>query len=93
LSLAAAGLNVLYSIYVVLVSFTQDVERGWTSMSLQVSGMFFLTLVVLAALSEFMIFLHKSLSQEPKSIILGEVTSPAIKSDRALNVETRIDLP
>lgn len=85
-SLLAAGLNLLYTFYVLGVSLTQEVERGWTSMSLQISGMFLITLLVLAALVEFLIFMQKSLNRDPDSLIIGEVNSPDNSFTKAVNV-------
>jgi hypothetical protein len=60
LALAGAGLNVAYSIYVLAVSATLKVTPGWTSMSLQISGMFLLVSLVLSLMCEFLIFLYRS---------------------------------
>ena len=85
-SLLAAGLNLLYTFYVLGVSLTQEVERGWTSMSLQISGMFLITLLVLAAIVEFLIFMQKSLNRDPDSLIIGEVNSPDNSFTKSVNV-------
>jgi glycosyltransferase involved in cell wall biosynthesis len=54
LGLLAGLLDLLYAGYVVAVYLTKtDVAPGWTTTSLQLSGMFFLLFVILAVLSEY----------------------------------------
>lgn len=50
----AGALNLLYACYVVIVNLSLDsIERGWTTLSLQSSLMFFLLFLILAVLSEY----------------------------------------
>lgn len=86
LALAGAALNLIYSIYVVLVSITETVARGWTSMSLQLSGMFLLISLVLAAMCEFLIYSQRSLSKESPYFVQGIYTSPVKGTLSDLNV-------
>lgn len=54
LGVAAATLNLLYAFYVVGVNlFAKHVAEGWTTLSLQISGMFFVAFLVLAVLCEY----------------------------------------
>lgn len=54
--LFGAGINVLYSFYVVLIFlFKADVAPGWVTLSLQQSGMFFLISLVLLLLAEYVL--------------------------------------
>jgi polyisoprenyl-phosphate glycosyltransferase len=54
LGLAASSLNLLYMVYVVgIYLFKDQVAEGWTTMSLQMSFMFFLLFLIAAALSEY----------------------------------------
>ena len=92
LAIGAAVLNVFYSVYVLTVGLTQDVERGWTSMSLQVSGMFFLTMLVLATLSEFLIFMKRSLEPQGHSTILKEVSNQNSIEKASPNVEATLQV-
>jgi hypothetical protein len=51
--LLGSGLSLLYSLYVVLVYlFKSDIQPGWTTMSLQVSGLFALVFLMLSLLGE-----------------------------------------
>jgi polyisoprenyl-phosphate glycosyltransferase len=62
--LLGAALNLLYAIYVVTIYLTKpNVAQGWTTLSLQQSGMFFFVCLILAVLSEYV------------GTILGEVRS------------------
>jgi glycosyltransferase involved in cell wall biosynthesis len=50
----AGVLNLIYAFYVVIIQLSRDnVAAGWTTLSLQSSGMFFLLFVILAMLSEY----------------------------------------
>ena len=61
--LGAVG-NLLYAFYVVGVYFVKtDVASGWTTLSLQQSGMFFFICLILAVMGEYL------------GVILGEVRS------------------
>jgi dolichol-phosphate mannosyltransferase len=54
LGLAASALNLLYVVYVVVTYlFKAHVQEGWTTTSLQLSGMFFLLFSILTVLSEY----------------------------------------
>jgi dolichol-phosphate mannosyltransferase len=54
LGLLASFLNLLYMGYVVTIYLTRShVAEGWTTTSLQVSGMFFLLFVIMSVLSEY----------------------------------------
>lgn len=62
--LLGAFLNLLYAAYVVTIYFIKPtVAAGWTTLSLQLSGMFFFVCLILAVLSEYV------------GTILGEVRS------------------
>lgn len=88
LALIGAALNLMYSLYVVLVSLTEPVTRGWTSMSLQLSGMFLLISLVLAAICEFLIFSQRSLAQESPYFVQKISTSPVKGTLSELNIAT-----
>ena len=54
IGLAAAGANVLYMVYVVMVYILKDeIMEGWTTLSLQSSGQFLFITLILAAVSEY----------------------------------------
>lgn len=88
LSLFGAGANFLYSIYVLLVYwFGTDISEGWTSMSLQISGMFFLISLVLFVLGEYILYLVEQRDETPKYYIAQELTSARILRHEKLNIE------
>lgn len=86
ISLTGAAVNLIYSVYVLVVALTERVTPGWTSMSLQLSGMFFLVTVVLASLSEFLIYLQRQGSSEAKYFIRSQLTSRRTGFAEQLNV-------
>jgi glycosyltransferase involved in cell wall biosynthesis len=54
LGLVASTLNLLYAVYVVAIYlFKPHVQEGWTTTSLQLSGMFFLLFAIVTVLSEY----------------------------------------
>lgn len=86
-SLLAGFLNVLYAGYVVLIYlFKDDVAEGWTTLSLQISGMFFLFSIVLALLSEYVIRIFQGGLGRPAYHVAREFRSPAITREERLNV-------
>jgi hypothetical protein len=91
LALSGAILNVVYSIYVLASSLTGPVSQGWTSMSLQISGMFLLVSLVLAVMCEFLIFLYQSTSQTDRYFIARELNSPHSGLSKRLNVVSEQD--
>ena len=86
-SLLAGFLNVLYAGYVVAIYlFKDDVAEGWTTLSLQISGMFFLFSIVLALLSEYVIRIFQGGLGRPAYHVAREVRSPALSREARLNV-------
>jgi hypothetical protein len=85
-ALVAAFLNLVYSIYVLTVSATQEVERGWTSMSLQISGMFFLISLVLSLISEFLIFMYRAIGSDEPTFVKNEIVSRQVGLAGKLNI-------
>lgn len=92
LSLFGAVANVIYACYVLVVGLVkQDVEPGWVSVSLQLSGMFFLISLVLLVLGEYILQMA-ALSNEAPDYHLGqEFTSSQIINRERLNVEVVTD--
>jgi hypothetical protein len=93
LALLGAGVNVLYSMYVLFTSLTSSVSEGWTSMSLQISGMFLLTSLVLSMICEFLIYSQQSRFPGSKYFIAKELTSPQFGINTRLNVAEKNDSP
>lgn len=91
LALAGAGLNLLYSMYVLFTSLTSSVSEGWTSMSLQISGMFLLTSLVLSMICEFLIYSQQSTFSGNKYFIAREFSSPQFGLNTKLNIAEKND--
>lgn len=88
LSLFGAVANLLYSFYVVLIGiFLENVAAGWVSMSLQMSGMFFLISLVLLVLGEYILRMTQFNSGGPAYHVGQELTSAQITRLNKLNIE------
>jgi polyisoprenyl-phosphate glycosyltransferase len=84
--LTAAFLNLGYSVYVVAVFlFYKKVAPGWTTLSLQISGMFFLLAAALAILSEYVIRIA-SVGRVPRYCIVAEFRSSSFTREQRVNV-------
>jgi hypothetical protein len=89
MALLGAILNLFYSGYVLVIAFVRGhVEPGWTTLSLQQSGMFFLFSVVLFVLSEYMANTLTATRGGPPYHIVSERTSTMLTRQKKLNVET-----
>lgn len=79
--------NLVYSAYVVAVAlFKPDVAPGWTSTSLQQSGMFFLLSLVLLVLGEYIMHVAALSGEGPEAYVKAEFTSTHIRQRERLNV-------
>ena len=88
LSLFGAAVNLLYSLYVVLVGlFVENVAPGWVSMSLQMSGMFFLISLVLLVLGEYILHMASLTNEGPQYHVGQEFTSTKMTRLAKLNIE------
>lgn len=88
LSLFGALANLLYSVYVLLIAvFKTDVAPGWVSMSLQMSGMFFLISLVLLVLGEYVLNMVRMQNEGPLYQIGREFNSARITRHDKLNLE------
>lgn len=84
-----AGLfNIVYAVYVVIINLSsQDVAKGWTTLSLQSSLMFFLLFIILAVLAEYIGKILNESQQEPPYHIMQELSSIiSIADETRLNV-------
>jgi len=80
--------NLVYSIFVVAVGFLKpDVAPGWTSLSLQLSGMFFLISLVLLVLGEYILNMVSLQNEGPLYHVGQEFTSSRMTRREKLNVE------
>jgi polyisoprenyl-phosphate glycosyltransferase len=88
LSLFGAVANLVYSFYVVAIAlFKQDVAPGWTSLSLQQSGMFLLFSLVLLVLGEYMLQMAALSNEGPLYHVGQEFTSRRLTRREKLNLE------
>jgi glycosyltransferase involved in cell wall biosynthesis len=94
LSLFGAVSNLIYSIYVVAIAlFKADVAPGWTSLSLQQSGMFFLISVVLLVLGEYILHMASLSNEGPLYHVGQEFTSARLTRREKLNIEEVASTP
>jgi glycosyltransferase involved in cell wall biosynthesis len=78
---AAVG-NLLYAGYVVAVNLLgENVAQGWTTLSLQASGMFFFLFVIMAVIAEYLGRILAESRQEPPYHIMEELTSAVAIAD------------
>ena len=87
-SLFGAGANLIYSLYVVSIGlFAENVAPGWISMSLQMSGMFFLISLVLLVLGEYILHMASRSNEGPQYHVGQEFTSANMTRLDKLNLE------
>lgn len=88
LSIFGAAANLVYSMYVIVIGiFKADIAPGWTSLSLQQSGMFFLISLVLLFLGEYILHMASLSNEGPLYHVAQEFTSMRLTSREKLNVE------
>ncbi|WP_309092881.1 glycosyltransferase [Phenylobacterium sp.] len=88
LAIAGATLNLIYSGYVILIRlFKADVMPGWTTLSLQQSGMFFLLSLVIFILVEYVAQMLVWTLEGPSYYLAGEHTSAVLTRRSRLNVQ------
>jgi hypothetical protein len=88
IALAASLVNMLYALYVVGVGMFSGAVAGWTSMSLQMSLMFFLLSVVIAIMAEFMFQSNETANERPVYRVAFEATSSVLEARDMLNVDS-----
>lgn len=82
LGLVASGLNLLYLGYVVVIYLIKrDVAPGWTTLSMQTGGMFFLLFLLLAILSEYVGRILAESRVQPLYNVLDELNSSVLLKD------------
>jgi hypothetical protein len=91
MSLSISVLSFLYAVYVLLVVVVKDdVANGWASMSLQISGLFFLVCIILAVMSEYILQILEATTHHPRYHIAAQHHSGEMQLARERNVvETR----
>jgi glycosyltransferase involved in cell wall biosynthesis len=95
MSLSISVLSFIYAIYVLLiVAVKDDIAKGWTSMSLQISGLFFLVCIILAVMSEYILQILEATTHHPRYHIAAQRHSDMMQISRERNViETRAGKP
>lgn len=79
---SASLMNLGYAAYVILVRVTKGhVTEGWTSLSLQTAGMFFLLFAILAIMCEYIGKILEESWREPQYHILDELNSEVSVAD------------
>jgi glycosyltransferase involved in cell wall biosynthesis len=89
LGVGASLLNLLYMGYAVgIYLFKPNVAPGWTTLSLQVSGMFFLMFLILTVLAEYLGRLVEESTNRPLYHVLEERNSNVLVAERRMNIVT-----
>jgi hypothetical protein len=89
IAVAASLVNLVYALYVLFVGLFSGAVEGWTSMSLQMSVMFFLLSVVIAIMAEFMYQSNETANERPVYRVVFEATSSVLDARDMLNVESQ----
>jgi glycosyltransferase involved in cell wall biosynthesis len=75
-------LNLAYAVYVLVINLsTNDIAKGWTTLSLQASIMFFILFMILALLAEYVGKILNEVQQEPPYHIMQELSSTVSIAD------------
>jgi glycosyltransferase involved in cell wall biosynthesis len=86
-SLAISSMTILYSIYAVFYwFFARNVAPGWTSLSLQISGLFFLMSLVLAVMSEYLQQILDNTERRPLYYVAQQTSSDVMTYSPNTNV-------
>ena len=87
MSLSISVLSLIYALYVVLIVVVKDdIAKGWTSMSLQISGLFFLVCIILAVMSEYLLQVLEATTHHPRYHIAAQHHSGMMQIARERNV-------
>ena len=87
IALVTSLVNLLYALYVVAIGVFRGAVEGWTSMSLQMSFMFFMLSVVIAIIAEFMFQSNETTNERPIYRVAFEATSSVLAARDMLNVD------
>lgn len=87
MAIAAGLINLLYMAYVIGIAlFKEGVAAGWITLSLQISGMFFMTSVILALLSEYIVRIFEGAFRRPLYMVARELSSSTTSREQKLNI-------
>lgn len=90
MTLGICGMTILYAGYAILYwLFSDDVAPGWTSLSLQISGLFFLISLVLSVMSEYLQQILESTERRPLYFVARRNYSDVIAYAHDLNVMSK----
>jgi len=79
LGLMLSGINLIYALYVVAVYlFKRNVAEGWTTMSMQMTGMFFFLFLILAVVCEYVGRILEETQARPLYFVATEKTSSVL---------------
>jgi polyisoprenyl-phosphate glycosyltransferase len=85
--LLSAVLNVSYMAFAVITKLVDsNVEPGWSSLSLQISGIFLLLSIILGIIAEHLIEVDRAVNRRPNYHVLREVRSPLSNARRKRNI-------
>lgn len=89
LSLVFSLLSFLYGVLALVLryGFHELVSPGWTSLSLQISGLFFLVFIILAVMSEYLLRVSEATNKRPVYHIQKESHSSVMDYTQDLNVD------
>jgi glycosyltransferase involved in cell wall biosynthesis len=80
---AAGIINIIYVLVITLIYFFKsDLTRGWTSLSLQSAGQFFLLTLMFTILSEYVGRILERLRDRPFYYVMDEMMSSVLLVDR-----------
>lgn len=82
LGFVASMASVVYALYVIYVAVTrQHVAQGWTTMSLQISGLFFILFLMMVVLAEYIGKIMVESRRDVKYTVLDEQSSTVSLAD------------
>jgi len=95
LGLVGSAISAIYSVYVLLTYlFKSDVLPGWTTLSLQISGLFFFVCIILALIGEYLGRVLEEVSDRPLYHIREESSSAVMIAEMSQgNVLNSATLP
>lgn len=83
ISLMISGLNLIFALYTVITYLIRNghVAEGWTTLSLEISIMFFFVFLMLAALAEYIGQIREEMRDQPPYHVMEELTSNVLIAD------------
>ena len=82
MGLVAGGLNLVYALYAISnYLLNTHVEQGWTTLSLELSVMFFILFIILSVISEYIGRILEETRAQPAYHIMEELSSTVLVAD------------